>query len=204
MIKFKYLNIRDVISIMLIIFSTLLYFVFNEIPEGFKTIDLCFFEIGSFAFPDIAQLIQYLKMKFLILIFALIWYFSCKHCWESAILVIIAIELSKVITALNSTNYALDEIDYIISLPITIPIIIILAFISKKLNAYNLTLNLRSTLDDEIDTVFHELNGKSTDGLMQLKQDLNEAKKTKSNVDAEVQLKKLIAIRDQYYKTEFF
>lgn len=200
MIRLKYLKLNDALSIALITFSTLLYFILSYIPEGFKTIDLYFFEIRSFGFPDTAQLVYYVKMKALILTFALIWYFTCKQWWKSAILVIIAIELAKIVTALNSAEYSLDEIDYITSLPITLPIIIVLYLISYKLNAYNLSMDLHSKIDDEIDAMFYELNGFKNEEVIKFKKELSYVRKFKSRVNDEAYLKKLLAIRNDYYK----
>jgi hypothetical protein len=202
MIKLEYLKRKDIISISLIIGSTVLYCILSYIPRDFITIDLYFFKIGTFGFPDIAHLGGFLKMKILILSFSLIWYFTCIHWWRSAILVIIAIELAKLVSALNSAHIVLDEIDYITSLPITITIIII--FISIKLNTYNLSIDLRTQVDNEIDVVFNELEFIKTDDLLLLKERYDVLKTFKHDLNEKEYLKQLIAIRDQFYKNSLF
>lgn len=198
--KTKNFRLRDIISISLILTSTYLYFILSNIPRGIETINLYFFEIGSFGFPDIALLAHYCKMKILILSFSLLWYFTCKHWWKSAILVIIAIELAKLITALLNTTNAIDEIDYMTSLPITIPIVAGLVLISNKLNKYNSALKLRSEIDVEIDLVFFELYDDKKNSLVSLKKQYNEEKKYKLDINSLVYLKKLISLRNQFYK----
>jgi hypothetical protein len=110
MIKLEYLKRKDIISISLIIGSTVLYCILSYIPRDFITIDLYFFKIGTFGFPDIAHLGGFLKMKILILSFSLIWYFTCIHWWRSAILVIIAIELAQVD---NEIDVVFNELEFI-------------------------------------------------------------------------------------------
>jgi len=139
-------------------------------------------------------------MKILILGFSLIWYFTCRHWWKSAILVIIAVELAKIITALLNTSHAIDEIDYITSLPITIPIILALALISKKLNKYNLSIELRSKIDNEIDKIYFELYNKKSADLDLLKKQFEDKKKSRSKIESIIYLKELITIRDEFYR----
>ena len=54
-------------------------------------------------------------------------------------------------------NERYEEIDYLISLPITIPIILLLVLFSRKINNYSLTRELRINIDNEIDDVFFDL-----------------------------------------------
>jgi hypothetical protein len=198
--KLKNIKRSDIIVTTLILFITYFYFMLSDIEEGIEKIDLYFFEIGSFGFPDFAHLIYYAKMKLLIICFALIWYFTCKHWWKSVILVVIAIELSKLITALFNNEYGIDEIDYITSLPITLPIILSLVIISNKINKFNLSLDLRSKIDDEIDVVFFDLYEQKNNDLLKLEDRYNDIKNNKSTYNAQIYLEKLIMIRKEFYK----
>ncbi|WP_033958584.1 hypothetical protein [Psychroserpens jangbogonensis] len=194
-------KLKDIVISILIISATLLYFYINYlIPEGLQTINVLGFEIGSFGFPDIYHLVYYSKMKFLLLLFAITWYLTCEYWWKPAILVIITIELFKLITALNSNQQHIDDIDYLASLPVTLPIILLLIYISRRLNYYNLARELQLDIDQEVDDLFFELNDIEKNRIEVLNENLINLKKVKEQMNSEKYLKNLISLRDDFYK----
>jgi len=123
-----------------------------------------------------------------------------RHWWKTAILIATAIELVKLISILSNTTNAMDEIDYIVSLPITIPMIIGLILISTKINKYNSASKLRSEIDIEIDQVFFSLSDDKRHSLSLLEKKYNEEKINKSSLNTIDYLKKLISLRNEFYK----
>ncbi|MEH6537827.1 MAG: hypothetical protein V7719_15605 [Psychroserpens sp.] len=194
------IRVKDVFIVLLILGVTFGYYLDSYIPEGVTKLDLYFFELGSFGFFDIGNLIYYSKMKFLIIIFSITWYLTCKHWWKSAILVIIAIEIFKFINSLNENQNDIDEVDYLTSLPITIPIIILLILVSKKLNYYNLVEEIGFEIDNEIDFVFFEIKSKRESELKILEQKFIQAKLSKADGNKDKYLADLINIRNEFYK----
>jgi len=191
---------KDVITVILLFVCISMYHIISLIPKEIKSIDFYFFKIGSFGFYDMATFAHYTKMKILILILSLIWYFTCRHWWKTAILIATAIELVKLISILSNTTNAMDEIDYIVSLPITIPMIIGLILISTKINKYNSASKLRSEIDIEIDQVFFSLSDDKRHSLSLLEKKYNEEKINKSSLNTIDYLKKLISLRNEFYK----
>lgn len=187
---------KDVLISISIVVVTLLYFADAYIPPDLQSFKIFGFEVNSYGFPDLKHLIYYSKMKFLILFLTMTWYLTCKQWWKSAILVIITIELLKLFTALNSASEEMDEIDYVVSLPITVPIIILLIFVSLKINKYSLAKDLRTKIDIEIDKVFFELHEKDKFHIDSLKENFEELKKNKNEKNY---LNELIFIRDKFY-----
>ena len=198
----KDFKLKDALISVLIILVTLLYFLVGYlIPEGLETINILGFEIGSFGFPDAVSFFNFIKTKILIVLFASIWFLTCEHWWKPAILILITIEFIKLKVSFDSSVDRIDVIDYIISFPITIPFILMLLYISDKLNSYNLKKELRTKVDDEIDEVFFQLRKVKTNKLEELKISLNEAKKEKSLINSDDYLKKIISIRNEFYNT---
>ncbi|OUS02939.1 hypothetical protein A9Q86_02510 [Flavobacteriales bacterium 33_180_T64] len=191
---------KDIIIVLLILSATFGYFLDRNIVEGITEIDLLFFKIGSFGFDNIKELIQYTKMKVLIIILSLIWYFTCRYWWKSSILVIVTIELLKLMSVFYSEQVSLDEIEYAISLPLTIPIILLLIFISYKLNDYYLAREIHSNIDKEIDIIFFEINQDKKNEINLLKEKILKTKKANLNRFDENYLKEMIVIRDEFYK----
>jgi hypothetical protein len=195
------ITIKDVLISILILVVTFGYFFVNYIEEGVKSVDVLGFTIGSFGFQDISDMVYFVKMKLIIIVFSIIWYFTCKHWWKSAILVIITIELLKLLSALNSNQEYVDEIEYYSSLPITIPIILLIIFIAKKINDYNLANNLRSELDYKINSIFFELHKEKKDDAEKLKNDFRKLKNNEKIIGSHsIYLNKLIQMRDNFYE----
>jgi hypothetical protein len=195
------ITIKDVLISTLILFVTFGCYLDRYIPEGITEVNFLGITIGSYGFQYVSDMIYFVKMKLLIITFSLTWYFTSKHWWKSAILVIIIIELLKLFSALNSNQRYVDEIEYMRSLPLTIPVIILITFISKKVNDYNLANNLRIELDNKINKIFFELNEESISQVTDLKTSFIKIKNTeKINEDELMYLKKLIEMRDDFYK----
>ncbi len=196
----KHFKLKDYIISILIISVTILYFIDEYIiPEGVKTISILGFEIGSFGFSDILHLIFYAKMKLLILFFSITWYLTCRHWWKPAILVLIILELFKLATVFNYNNNSLDEVEFITSLPITIPFIILLLLYSLKIKHFRLSKEVRLLLDDEIDDVFFSLKNDKLNQLNDLKTKIANAKKMNYKENKELYIKELTLIRNKFY-----
>jgi hypothetical protein len=180
---------KDVVIVLLILGVTFGYYLDKNNFSDSRNLD--FYEIES--------LVYYAKMKLLIIIFSLIWYFTCKHWWRSCILVILTIELLKFVSIFNTDQEQFDEIEFYTSLPITIPIVIVIFLVSKKINKYNLAKELRLELDMEIDKLFFELYQNKKSKISELNSKFNQIKMSQlesNNIDY---LKNLISIRDEFY-----
>jgi hypothetical protein len=200
----KEFKLKDIVLVVSIIVVSILYFFAGKlIPEGIDTVSILGLEIGSFGFLDIKNFVLISKMKFLILFFAITWYFTCKHWWRSAILVIIILEFFKIANVFNSNKYYIDELEYLTSLPITIPLIILLVLFSLKLYKLGFSNEVRRSLDKEIDDVFFELNKNKLNKLESLRERIENAKRETNNFDKKKYLDKLISLRNEFYKSEF-
>ncbi len=196
----KSFTLKDYVISGLIIVVSFAYFMTKFIPEELETVSFLGYEIGSFGFIFFRDFVYYAKMKILILFFSITWYLTCKHWWKQAILVVIIMEMFKLATTLNSSSQRMDEIEYITSLPVTIPIIILLIFISEKMNRVRLLSNVLNILDNEIDDVFFESNQEKQSDLGVLKKQIDKTKKAYQKKDKKKYLNKLISIRNSFYK----
>ncbi|MBR9847623.1 MAG: hypothetical protein GYB35_16665, partial [Algicola sp.] len=189
----KGFKLKDYLISILIVSVTLLYFGDKYLNlKSVKAITIFGFEIGSFGFLDIAAVIYFSKMKLLILFFSITWYLTCKNWWRPAILVIITLELFKLTSIFNSNAHQIDEIEYLSSLPIILPVIGLLILLSFKLNKYRLSNEFRSDLDAEIDEVFFNLNQDKLKKLMLLKEKIDLAKKDSKTINKKDYMEKLI------------
>ncbi|MCK8481902.1 hypothetical protein [Psychroserpens algicola] len=193
-------RIKDITPALLILTATFGYFLDEFIPNGINEIDLFFFKIGSFGFSDFSLFIFFMKMKVLILIFSIIWYYTCRHWWKKAILAIIAIELLKLINAFNYQQNLTDEIEYLRSFPVTVPILFLIIIFFKKIKNYYLEKDIRQKIDSEIDSVFFDLNKEKIEDLDLLKERFFKIRNETNSKNKHEYLQKLISLRDDFYK----
>lgn len=186
----KKLNWKDIAISLLILLVTFGYFTDEYILQN--DVDM----IDSYT---INGMIFYSKMKILIIAFSLIWYFTSRHWWKSSILVIITIELLKLISIFDVNQKYIDEIEYYSSLPVTIPIVILLFIISKKLNKFNLSEEIRSEVDTEIDSIFFEIHQDKKIEIKKLNNTLLNLKNSQLNKNSQEYFQKLISMRDDFY-----
>jgi len=193
--------LKDYLISIMIVTVTLLYFYITYIvPKDLKAINVFGFEIGSFGFTNIWDLVYFSKMKFLILAFAIIWYLTCKHWWKHSILIIICIELFKIFSIFNVNSSTMDEIEYYSSLPITIPIIFLLIFLSRKFNSYNKYYNLILLIDNEINSEISELDKSKVNEIEKIKSVFLKIKSHKNSLSKKDYLKKMKQLRNQFYE----
>lgn len=188
----KQITYKDIFIVILILVLTFGYFLDEQIFFKNNTDDVNYYSVEG--------LFYYSKMKFLIIGFTVIWYFTNNHWWRSSILVVLTIELMKLISVFNTQKTNLDEIEFALSLPITIPIIALIVFVSNKINDYYLLNNLRSVLDDEIDTIFFELFKNKKEEINKLEEKITALRKSNNTNEKSLKyLKELIKLRDEFY-----
>lgn len=192
--------VNDMITIMLICTITFGYYFDSSIPNDLKEISLFNFTIRSYYFEDIGTLVYILKMKVYLIIMSVVWYFTSKEWWKSSILVIITIEVLKLISAFSPNQRYMDEIEFISSLPITIPIIVLLIYISKKIKSFNHTRLIRNEVDKEIDKLFFEIYTQECYDINNIKRKYKKLKTQQHLMGEHEYLKKLINLRDSFYK----
>ncbi|MCB0744337.1 MAG: hypothetical protein KDC67_10565 [Ignavibacteriae bacterium] len=193
MSNFKDLKHKDVFIILIVLLITVSYFLDKILIN---------YDGNIFDFYDLESLVFFSKMKILIILISLVWYFTCHHWWKSSILIIITIELLKLMSIFNPNQLTVDKIEFITSLPITIPIVFLLLFISKKLSNYNLAKELSFYIDNEIDDIFFELYKNKSNEITNLNERLNRLRKNKHKEGNLKYLEELISLRDEFYNTK--
>ncbi len=199
MINLKFKNVKDIMIIAIVIIMSMLHFLVQNIPHDVVEIDLLVFKIGTGGFYDVKSLVHYSLMRILIITYSSLWYITCQHWWKPSILIIITIELLKLISTFNPNQKYYDEIEYFTSLPVTIPIILILVYVSNKLNKYHLAKEIRSKIDYKIDKTFFEIYSIKKNELLDIEKKFMKLKSSKSNRNTEDYLKELLKIRSEFY-----
>ncbi|WP_298757717.1 hypothetical protein [uncultured Psychroserpens sp.] len=191
--RFKNFKLKELLIIVLILGVTFGYYLDSFVFDLDDGEELDFYSIEG--------IFHYSKMKILIIAFCLIWYFTSKNWWRYSILVIIAIELMKLFSTFNPNQSNVDDFEYFITLPITLPIILIMIFISHKINQYNLAKQVRSEIDKEINEAFFTMNKGKKQELDNLQKKFIELKSENFSEEESIEyLKNLIKLRDEFYE----
>jgi hypothetical protein len=188
--------LKDIAIAIIIIALPFVFYLYKLVPET-KVWETFFFKIESSYYENIQTFFWTSFTKLLTLFIMFIWFLTCKHWWRYAVLVPIIIEINKLLVILNDELHYIDEYEYIYSLPLTIPILLFLLFLSKKLNYYNWSKSLNNELNDEIDSLLEEMSNFKINDYKVVKKELKALRHGKNNLDKKDYLKKLIVLRDK-------
>ncbi len=189
---------REILIPCLIIALPFLFYSYKLVP-----VDIEYFKIGSVIISNgghknLAAFIWNINVKLFIISLLLLWFISCKHWWRNIILVPLIIELTKLWWIALGNSRFFDEIEYIQSLPLTVPIVLVVILISRKLNFYSKNQQLKSDVNFEIQETFKAIS-KPNENFAQVRLDFEVLKRVKKNTSQTEYLSKLIEMRKRLY-----
>lgn len=180
-------NVKDYAMILIITILPLSFYIVKLIPEHILDMNLFGYDF------ELTNILWYLIIKIYLITLLSLWYFTCKNWWRLAILIPLIIELFKLLSFLNFSNQKFDETDFLTSLPITIPILIVILIISKRLKTYINAIRIYNKINLEIEQVFQELNNISP--YSNILNEFHTLRRTKNIISREDYLVRLMKIR---------
>jgi len=126
--------IRELIIAFILLSMPFWFLVYNSVPEV-ETIETEWFVISSGDFPDLNTYAWVIALKFYPICVLILWYFSTKYWWRYAILVPLIFSIAQFINLFVSDRY-FDELEFFPAILFAAPIIILIIWISKKINIY--------------------------------------------------------------------
>lgn len=141
------------ILIILIIVSPYFLFLNELIDPNIKQIETIFGVIKSGYYSSIQVYIYWVMAKFVPLLLLSILFLTNKNWWAPAILVPISVYLFQLVSIVNDSAEYFDEIEFIYTLPILVPVVVVLIFIRHKISIYIQATDLKKEMDDKMDTV---------------------------------------------------
>ena len=173
------IDIEKVLFIGFSIFIIGLFEMVDFIPVNLQSVDLVLFKIESAQYSSLVIAYWVISMKLALILVCVYWYSVTFYWWRFVIWVPVIIELYKLIEALNFSERYLDVNDYLKSLPFTIPLVVIAAYVFWKEIYYIQSVKLLKEVDGEIDTVVNDLVNNAHLKLMETKLVDLRLKKTK-------------------------
>ncbi len=135
---------------LLLIATPFLLYIYKYAPDE-KEWDTIFGTLRSSGFNNVQVYIHAIFTKFTFIMLTTIWFLTSNNWWKYAILVPLVLFLFQFIGVLNFEIQYIDEFDFWYSLPIILPILIFLIYISLRIskNESN-SSDLMTEVDDEI------------------------------------------------------
>lgn len=191
---FKDLKTTDIIIALLIIALPFLFYTYKLVPD-YSIWESQFFTINSGNWESVQYFFWILNIKLLIIFSLIIWYFTCKHWWKNVILIPFIIELFKLRSIFDESVEYIDEIEFFHSLPITIPIILFIIYLSKKIGYYSYYSDLHNEINQEIEIIIEELNIIEHHDIFFIKNEFEKIKNEKSIINMDEYQDKLLRLR---------
>ncbi|MBT8288594.1 MAG: hypothetical protein KJO00_11280 [Bacteroidia bacterium] len=150
--NYRYIFIKDIIVISLIISLPFIYFIYDVFPVS-NIFETPFFIFKTTYFENVNYFVWVLLGKLMILAFIIIWFISCKHVWRYFLFFPFIIEFYRIFGAVNDEFNFLPQSSMIgtffFSLPFSMALILIINKISNFINKMDVN-SLGKSIDCEI------------------------------------------------------
>lgn len=146
----KRLIIGGVVAVILAI-TPFLFYLYKYAPDNSKIWKTSLFTIESKGFSTAQAYIHALYTKITFVIITSLWFLTSRDWWKWAILVPLTMFLFQLLGIINYQEKYVDEFDFWYSLPVIIPVIIFLIWISRELNKIIGDLDLKDEIEEELE-----------------------------------------------------
>ncbi|MAT89956.1 MAG: hypothetical protein CMC35_04620 [Flavobacteriaceae bacterium] len=142
----------------LLIATPFLFYIYKYAPTDSKEWNTIVGTINAGNFAHAQSYMHALFTKVTFVLMTGIWFLTSKNWWKYAILVPLTMFLFQLAGVINHKNDYIDEFDFWYSLPIILPILIFLIYISYQIGkrSESNTMDLKDQVDDEISKIFSD------------------------------------------------
>ena len=191
------LLVKDIVIALLIVVLPLLFYLYKLVPIDKQSLNIFGLIINSGGFDNVRFYIWFIILRMYVIMLLYLWYLTCSHWWRFSIFVPLSIEVFKLSTLLNTEYKALDEVEFLKSLFITIPLIIMLIIISKTFSNYSLALDFNNEINQEIDELIIDISNNKTKRVDFFNKEFDFLKNEKNKLSEQEYLKLLLKMRKE-------
>lgn len=184
---------KDLVIVMLIFSLPLLFYTYKLFPNV-EVWDTKYFVFYSSYFKSINTFVYFLFNKLLVFFLLSIWFITCKHWWRLVILIPLSIEFYKILNIINDDVNYFDEVEFIESIPLILPLIVVLFYVSKRLNYYCKYKKLKSEINFELISLLKESSTAKSSKV--IRDEFNMLKKISKKIPREDYLEKLTELKN--------
>ena len=139
------------ILVILITTSPYLLYVYKSIPPDITQIDTVFGVLKGGEFGSVQTFIYFIFTKFVPLFLLILLFITNNNWWSYALLVPISVYIFQLFFIINESSKSFDEIEFIYTIPILIPVLVLLYFIRYKISIYIEAVDLKKEMDSVIE-----------------------------------------------------
>ena len=197
---FNRINIIKDFSIAFIIFiSPFLFFLYTIAPKDTTEWKTRFFYINlQNSGYEIDVLLWRISTSLLYMITIGLWFVTCKHWWRYFILISFLLEVYKFFGYYYEvTNFLIEFKSYNITV-LSLTLIFLLLFISKKLNYYSSSKSINQQIDEEINLMMQQVSNYKKEDYKEFKSKLILLRKQKLHLEKKEYLIQLIKLREDF------
>lgn len=127
------------------------FYIYKSFPDE-KIYETIFFTLESDTYGSVRTFMWLALSKLIPLSLLLLWFTTCKHWWYYSIAIPISVYIFQLISIINEdTSEAIDDLEFIYSLPFTLTILVILFFVRSKISLFLKATDLKKQADELID-----------------------------------------------------
>ncbi|MBT8256226.1 MAG: hypothetical protein KJO23_06770 [Bacteroidia bacterium] len=146
-----------VLLILILIATPFLFYLYRLAPAEGSEWKTFFGTIKSGGFSTVQSYIYTLFTKLTFVLLTGVWFLTSRNWWKYAILVPFTMFLFQLSGVINHNIQYIDEFDFWYSLPVILPILFFLIYISILLSRkQSASENLKDEMDEEINKIFSD------------------------------------------------
>ena len=146
-----------VLLIVILCATPFLFYLYRIVPPKVTEWDTIFGTIETQGFKTVQGYIYTLFTKLTFVLLTGIWFLTSKNWWKYAVLVPFTMFLFQLSGVINQNIQYIDEYDFWYSLPVILPILFFLIYISVRLQKRaKESSNLEDQVSDEINKIFSD------------------------------------------------
>ncbi len=149
--------IVGVLLSVVLIATPFLFYLYRVAPTDSKEWDTIFGTISSGGYRNVSYFFHSLFTKITFVLLTGIWFLTSKNWWKYAILVPFTMFLFQLSGVINHNIQYIDEYDFWYSLPVVLPILFFLIYISYRIGKRaSDNSELKKEVDEEINKIFSD------------------------------------------------
>lgn len=149
--------IIGVLLSIILIATPFLFYLYRIAPTDSTEWDTLFGTINSGGFQNVSYFFHSLFTKATFVLLTGIWFLTSRNWWKYAILVPFTMFLFQLSGVVNYQIQYIDEYDFWYSLPVILPILFFLVYISLRIRKRTAQNNpLKKDVDEEINKIFSD------------------------------------------------
>ena len=135
----------------------MIFYIYKLAPSEVGKWDTIFGTISSNGFNSVQSFLHALFTKITFVLLTSIWFLTSRNWWKYAILVPLTLFLFQLFGVINQKIQYIDEYDFWYSLPILVPILFFLVYVSYLVSRRSQgSEDLKDQVDEEISKIFSD------------------------------------------------